>query len=214
MNRRTVLLIAAVGAVLAIAVGIWIVLSGGDDGPGPDPDPDPTSSSSGEPTAPEETEDPGLSVEELSAAVFDATSEPLATVEGEIFRRPAPIPGVVEVTDVHAGRSSTVVRFTLKALDDNQLGVPLEAFNRLRTITDDIRDVAMIDPVAGLRLQPFVGGHSPPDAYCTCSRSPRGVTTSGLQLTAVFPPLDPGTTTASVEIPGFPVLEDVPVRRD
>lgn len=213
MSRRNVVLIAVVGVVLAVAVGIWVVVSGSGGAPGPD-DPDPTPTASGGTTEPEETQEPGVTAEELSAAVFEATTEPLATVEGEIFRRPDVIPGVVEVTDVYAGRSSTVVRFTLKALDDDAPGVPLEAFNRNRMITDDIRDVAVVDPVAGLRLQPFVGGNSEPDAFCTCSTSPRGVTTNGLQLTATFPPLDQGTTTASVEIPGFPVLEDVPVRRD
>lgn len=210
---RTVKLLLVGAVVVVIGLVIFVACSASDDepaGPGGTAPPEGTVS----PSAGPEEQDLGVTVEELSAALFDAQEDVLASVDGEIPHRTEPIPGTVEITDVYAGPTSTVLRFTLIAKDDSHPAIPLEAFNQSRTITGDIRDVSLIDEGAQVRLQSFVGGNSFPwDSYCACSTNPRGVTTAGLPLTATFPPVEGGDM-VTVEIRGFPPLENIPVRRD
>lgn len=209
MSRTVKLLIAGI-VVVAVGIAVFVACSGGPDEPGPDP----TGTGSATPTEPGEPGEPDVALADLSAALFATQEDVLASADGAIPVPGEPIPATVELTDVYAGRTSTVVRFTLIATNDDGGPIHLSAFNQARMMTDDIRDVAIVDEDAELRLRPFVGGRDRPwDGYCTCSISPRGVTTAGLPLTATFPPVDGGDT-VTVEIPGFPPLESITVRRD
>ncbi|MDM8085636.1 hypothetical protein QUV83_12745 [Cellulomonas cellasea] len=157
-------------------------------------------------------------VAELEQAVLEGdigTSTVLATVTGALLDGPRSIPAEVEVTEVAADEVSTLVRFTLRAVDDSNPMLPLTFFNQLRPLTADIRDVAIVDAGAGLRLLPFVGV-SQADAdktLCSCAGSPPRMSQVGQPLSATFPALDTATTTISLELPGFPAIEGLPVAR-
>jgi hypothetical protein len=119
------------------------------------------------------------------------------------------------VTEVVADESGTTVRFTLVNLQDTHPLLGLEAFNEWRPLATDIRDVAMVDPVAAQRYLPYVGWTSADadDSLCACSAAPLHMSTAGQLLSATFPALDPSTDTVSLEVPGFPAVDDLPVTR-
>lgn len=202
---------AAVGAVAVVAVGLVVFSSCSAD---EDPVPTPTA---GETTAPA-GDDEGWTRAELEALVFEGdigTSTVLGSASGEVRSRPTPFPAEVEVTEVTAGPASTLVRFTLSNVDDSTPLLGLESFNARTPLTRDIRDIAIVDGTLGQRLQPFIGvqADKPDTSICTCAAAPAQMSTEGQLLSGTFPPLDPGTTTVTVEIPGFPAIEDVPVTR-
>ncbi|GIG19396.1 hypothetical protein Cch01nite_01200 [Cellulomonas chitinilytica] len=203
MNRSGVL----TGAVL-----VAVLLAGctGKD------DPSPTSAPSGSSSAAKNT---SMTREELQKAVFGAdlgTSTVLGSVDGAVPDPAHPLPARIDVTSVVADDSSTVVKFTLVNTAGTDPLVQMSAFNKWRPLAGDIRDVALVDPDAGLRLRPFVGwlGDTSHDAgICTCATAPLQMSEVGQLLSATFPALDAATTTVSVEIPGFPAVEGVPVTR-
>ncbi len=196
-------------AVAALALSAMLAACSSDD---PSPKPAPT-----EAVATQASDE--WTVEEVERAVLEGdigTSSVLATVTGALVDGPRSIPAEVEVTEVAADEASTLVRFTLRGVDDSSPTLPLTFFNQLRPLADDIRDVAIVDAGAGLRLLPFVGVSqvNADKTLCSCSGSPARMSQVGQPLSATFPPLDAGTTTISLELPGFPVVEDLPVERN
>ena len=156
---------------------------------------------------------------DLEAAVFaPAEADPAgaaAPVSGAIPDRISPIPAELRVTEVVAGPASTTVRFTLRGTGGAPAQVDLAAFNAARPLTDDIRDIVLIDVTGDRRLRPFVG-FSVVDAdvsLCGCADSPASVSARERSLSGVFPPLAAGTTAVTVQVPGFPPVADVPVSR-
>ncbi|WP_258726151.1 hypothetical protein [Cellulomonas sp. NS3] len=208
MRNRTWGVVA--GAVAAVGVGLVVLAScSPDDEPGPG-----ATSTAG---ASSSTGGDTWTRAELQELVFEGdvgTSSVLGSVSGEIPSRPTPFPAEIEVTEVSAGSESTLVRFTLRN-DGEEVSPSLESFNRRTPLTKDIRDIAIVDTTLGARLQPFLGvqASAPDVSMCTCADAPKQVTDAGQLLSGTFPPLDPGTTTITVEIPGFPPVEDVPVTR-
>ncbi|MCL3859931.1 hypothetical protein [Actinotalea sp. K2] len=183
----------------------------------PEPTPGPTSSAS--PDATQEPEADGWTRAEIAAALFDGdigTSEVLGSVDGQVTGPSSAYPATIEVTDVLAGQESTLVRFTLRNVDDSDPLVPLEAFNAATPLTRDTRDVALVVSAEDQRLQPFlaVTDGDRTTSFCTCSTAPVQMSQRGQLLSATFPPLDAGTEQVSLELPGFPLVEDLPVRRD
>lgn len=208
MKRPLVAVAAAV--VLLLGGGIAFVACQGPD----EPDPGPTPSSSASPDDGAAGE--GWTTEEFEAAVLEGdvgTSEVLASVEGELSDPPDVIPVRVDVTQVLADESSTLVRFTLVHLGDepSRLG---PVFSTTSVLSREMRDVALIDPTSEQRYQPYLAVRvTDEDAtFCVCSGQPRTFST-GAYLTATFPPLDPSTQTVTFEVPWLPLIEDVPVER-
>jgi len=196
---------------MAALVALAALLAGCSSG-GADPQPAPTEAAA---TA----DSPGdWTRAELERAVLEGdvgTSTVLGTATGALEDGSRSHPAVVEVTEVVADDVTTLVRFALRNVDDSDPVLPLSMFNRRTPLTDDIRDVAIVDPGRGQRLLPFVG-ISQTDAsvsLCSCSGSPAKMSQVGQPLSATFPALDPGTTSVSLELPGFPVIEDLPVTR-
>lgn len=154
---------------------------------------------------------------EIEASVFDGeigTSTELGSVSGSVPDRVDDLQATITVTEVLAGASSTLVRFTL-ASTGSDIDIELDAFNSLAPLTKDIRDIAIVDTAGGQRLQPFVGVSVALDdvSMCSCAGAPTGASASGQILSGIFPPLTDDATTIDVEIPGFPTIEAVAVTR-
>ena len=207
---RSVGAAARAGAVVVGGLLVLAACTGGDD-----PDPGPAT-----PSAEETEAADGWTREDLTAAVFEGdigTSQVLGTAEGQVVGPSSAFPASVEVTEVHAGSSSTLVRFTLRNVDDSDPLLPLEGFNARTPLTRDVRDIALVDAAANVRLQPFLAvpqSGERNESFCTCAAAPLQMSQEGQLLSATFPPLDAGTTTVSLELPNFSVIEDLPVTRD
>jgi len=188
-----------------------VVLAGCTSG---DPDPAPTSSTP-EPSADGDT----WTAEELARATLDVPVEEadvLATVDGALYQVVGPDkPARILVTGASADDHGTTVTFVLRSGGGEEVYFEPYAFSRLNTGARDVRDISIIDPVAGIRMQPFLGtsGESRTDVLCTCAKQPPTMSDVGGELSATFPPLDPATTDIILEVPGFPSLEGIPVAR-
>lgn len=196
---------ALVGVVALAVVGVVLVLSrtgGGsvDDPATAAPSPSPTS------TAVE------MTAAELEALVFAAdlgTSDVLGSVKGVVGRGAAATTARVDVTDIRTTEHSTLVLFTLVNTSGENGTIHPQVFNARRMLARDIRDVALVDPEAGTRYWPYLGeSRDGTRAMCACATSPVVLAANGGQLlSATFPPLDPGTRSVTLEVPGFPGLE-------
>jgi uncharacterized lipoprotein NlpE involved in copper resistance len=156
---------------------------------------------------------------EVTAAIFGAAEadKPVAEADGEIKTGGGRIPARITVESVSAAPESTVLRFTLYGTGEEE-SVSLDAFNEFRPLMADIRDVEIGDPAAGTRYAPYLGYEAGEEAdeasFCLCSTHPKTIDTDGVHLYATYPALDPSAKTATVYVPGFPDLADVPVTRD
>lgn len=205
--RRVWGVVAGVGGLLVVGA-VVLVACGGDDG---DPAPAPTAGATQEPSA------PSMTTEEFEAALFAGdvgTTQVVGSVDGELTDPPDQVPARVDVTQVLADEHSTLVRFTLATPDGAPADLGLSVFNQRYLLARDIRDVALVDPVAQQRYQPFigVGVTDEENLLCACSTAPLTFS-AGVPLTATFPPLDPSTETVTLEVPWLPLLEDLPVTR-
>jgi len=200
------------GRAAAVVVGL-LVLAGCTGGDEPDEGAPQT------PTADATQAPDGWTRAELATAVFEGdigTAEVLGRADGQVVGPSTSFPATVEVTAVEAGTSSTLVRFTLRNVDDSDPLLPLEGFNSRTPMTRDVRDIALVDADANVRLQPFLAVPQSGDrteSFCTCAAAPLQMSQEGQLLSATFPPLDAGTTTVSLELPNFPVIEGLPVSR-
>ncbi len=162
---------------------------------------------------------PERTAEEVTEAIFGAAgaAEPIAEAEGEILDNGSGrTPARITVEAVTAGPESTLLRFTLYATSGEE-SVSLQAFNALTPLTADIRDVKIGDPASGTTYAPYLGYETAEEkdeaSFCLCSTHPKTIDTDGVHLYATYPALDPSAETATVYVPGFPELEDVPVTR-
>lgn len=200
----------ALAGVLVLVVGVvLVVVRGGDTDDEPTAAPSVTPSST--PTA------ESMTVEELEALVFSSdlgTSEVLASVDGSVGTRGGPQTSArLDVTDVVANEHSTIAYFTVANTSGSDSLMPLQMFNEFRPLQRNIRDVTLVDPEAAQRYWAYIGQNADGSMVsCACSTAPVSFTERGQQLNSVFPPLDPATTSVTLEVPGFPAVE-VPVTR-
>jgi hypothetical protein len=196
----------ALAAGIAVVTVLAVSACTGDD---PAPDPAPTGGGTS-------SADEGWTREQLEDLVMTGdigTGTVLGEAAGEVPSTPTAYPASIEVTQVLAGPSSTLVRFTLRGTDDSAPLLSLDSFNKATPLTDDIRDIALVDEANDQRLQPFLGVQDgvADTSFCTCAAAPGQMTTAGQLLSGTFPALDPSTTSVTLEVPGFPVVEDIPV---
>jgi len=211
--RRPVL-IGGLAAVVVVVLAVVVACSMGSDGKSAPP----TSTATTGPSSTPDASAQGMTREQLQDAVFSGdvgSSTVLGQADGKVPDRTKDLPARIEVTEVTASATSTLVRFTLKNAKDGQADLSLDAFNARTPLTRDIRDVAIVDPVGKQRYQPYVGvSTSDKDAsLCACSAAPLVMTSTGQLLSATFPAVDPGATTISLVVPGFPEIANLPVTR-
>ncbi|NKX92130.1 hypothetical protein HF995_02390 [Sanguibacter hominis ATCC BAA-789] len=204
------------GALCLLAAALLVAGCTGDDAP------EPTASGSVSTPTPgataTELEGPTVADVEAMAGEQVGETEPMKVVEGEI---PDTGDGTFDaqagVVAVEAGESSTRLVVTLRTTSGAEETVPLDAFNEWSPLTMDVRDLSVTDPAAQTVLLPYLGlaeGKTPPDGtFCLCSASPKTLDGDWVTVYATLPPLDPATTTVSVDVPGFPTVTEVPVTR-
>jgi len=199
-----------VAGAVALLTAVVLTSCTGDD------DPSPTGSGSATGGG-SESSAPSMTRAELESAVFDGESgggEVLGSAEGAVPDQASPRPARIDVTAVLADETSTTVWFTLVNTEDTDPLLQLSAFNAQRPLANDIRDIALVDPGAKVRYQPWVGQLVGEDSsICTCSNAPLGMSDVGQLLSGAFPPIDPSTSTVTFEVPGFAPIEDLPVTR-
>ena len=125
------------------------------------------------------------------------------------------LPARIDVTEVTAGPTSTLVRFTLVSTGTGKSNIGLGAFNAARPVTAAIRDVAIVDAAAKQRYLPYIGA-SVQDAQktlCACSTAPVTMSSVGQLMSATYPALDPSATSITLSVPGFPDIVNLPVTR-
>jgi hypothetical protein len=207
--KRSVWASIGAGVIVVVGLGVFAACSGDE----PAPTVRSTSEATAEPGADEWTRG------ELAAALFEsADTGALGTAAGAVPNSAGPNPATIEVTAVHASATSTLVWFTLLNVDDSDPTLHPEGFNADEPGALDIRGITLVDAVLGQRLRPFVGHPVADDTLgsplCACSNAPLQMSTKGQLLSAVFPALDPGAATVTLELAGFPAIEDLPVTRD
>lgn len=204
----------AIGVLGVMTVGLAVLTACSGD------QPDPIASGSATSTTSPEPDEAAWTRAELATALFDGdagTSSVLGAADGAVPDRATPKPARVEVTEVHAGQETTFVRFTLLNVDSSTPLLSLDAFNTKTPLTRDIRDVALVDSAQNTRLQPYLANLAAGESnvsFCTCATAPVQMSTVGQLLSATFPALDPATTTVALELPGFGLIENLPVTRD
>jgi hypothetical protein len=189
------------GGTLALAAVLALSGCSGDD----DGAPRAAGSASPQPTA--------GPAEQLTAEVLEAADapDPLATGSGTLPGTGAAV--TVDVLEVKAGPDTTLLRWQLRSSDGSTVETYTSALSRPNRF--DIRAVALVDEQGGQRLQPFtfVPQKRDEDVLCACSELPNSVGAAGVTLYALYPALDPATTSVDVVVPGLPTLEDVEVSR-
>lgn len=204
------------GALCLLAAALLVAGCTGDDAP------EPTASGSGSTPTPgataTELEGPTVADVEAMAGEQVGATEPMKVVEGEIpDTGDGTFAAQAGVVAVEAGASSTRLVVTLRTTSGAEEMVPLDAFNEWSPLSMDVRDLSVTDPAAQTVLLPYLGlaeGKTPPDGtFCLCSASPKTLDGDWVTLYATLPPLDPATTTVSVDVPGFPTVTEVPVTR-
>lgn len=166
---------------------------------------------------PSATPEPPSAAEVEAAVGAQAGAEPTVVVDGEI-----PTTGTgtfaaqAGVVAVEAGPASTRLVVALRTASGDEETVPLEAFNEWSPLTMDVRDLSVTDPVSQTVLLPYLGASETSGSdgtFCLCSHAPKTLDGSWFTVYATLPPLDPTTTTVSVDVPGFPTVTDVAVTR-
>lgn len=199
---------------LSAAALVVVVLAGCTGG-----DPDPVSTPSASVSASASPAGDSWTAAELAQVTLDGESSQDAVsgeIEGALYQVAGDdIPARISVTEVLADENGTTLKFVMRTLDGSDVQFDPYPFNRATPLLFDIRDLALVDPGAEVRLQPFLGTADPerPQVLCTCSRHPTVLSGEGVELAATFPPLDASTQDVVLEFPGFPALESVPVTR-
>lgn len=192
--------------VLAVAA---LALAGCTPGDAPDPDVAPSGASS----TPEQAEE--WTVESLADAllapdVLDV--EPVATVTGTVASERGDWEVQVDVLEVLADEHGTDLSYVLRSPDGATTEVDRRPWGDGRDIWNDTRSIVLVAP-DGERLLPYTGyttSRDGADAFCACGLMPRSLGEGDL-LGALLPPLEAGTSTVTLELPGLEPLADVPV---
>lgn len=199
-SRPTAIVVPLIAALLVASC-----TAAGDDGETPEPG-GTRFEGTPEPTA--------VDPEEVSAQLLSAGEEalePVAEAEGAVRvydGTTGEAPAIAEILSVDRDARATRLVWRLSSrsgtirLDPNTLRVDSGV---------DAQDVDLVDPQAQQRLKPYRYRDEINFAQCICSSVPIRLDERGQVLYGLYPPLGEGTSTVTVEIPGFPAIEDVPV---
>lgn len=146
----------------------------------------------------------------------DVQPTPAATVTGSLLVNGQPVSLIVDILEVRAAESSTLLRWRLRS-STGQEAASLSS-TMARPGLFDTRGIVLRDAAGSRRLQPYTYEPEKSDIFmgdlgCACSTLPINVDAEGVLLYGVFPPLDPGATTVDVLMPGVAPATGVPVAR-
>lgn len=145
----------------------------------------------------------------------DAQPAPATTVTGSLLFNEKPVPVIVDIVEVRADESSTLLRCRMRSSTGQRVSTLSSTMARPGIF--DTRGIVLRDAAGKARLQPYTYEAESNDVFtgdpgCTCSTLPINVDAEGVLLYGVFPPLDPGATTVDVLMPGI-APATVPVTR-
>ena len=177
-------------AALALLTALVLTACTNDEEPRPPADGQ-TPSAAGSPA------DPARQLVE-SRFAKDAQPTPAATVTGFLVVTEEPVPVTVDILEVRAGESSTLLRWRLRSSTGQTVGSLSSTM--ARTGLFDTRGIVLRDAAGKALLQPYTYEAESNDISmgglnCTCSTLPPDVGAESVLLYGVFPPLDPGATT-------------------
>ena len=203
----------AVGVGL-LAVVLTITSCTGKDEKKADPT---TSASSGQSSGGEQR-----TAADLSSALYAQNSGTvLGTSTGNLPNLDNVVPMKVEVLEVWAGPSTTLVRYRMTYLGDEVGFIPTGPYvsSRDRNMSpNDVRETEIVVPQENMRLDPYVAVKDKDESegdHCLCTDGFIGSFSAAdpILLSGSFPALSPGIKTINLDVPGFPVIENLPVTR-
>lgn len=172
-------------------------------------------SASGNPAAEPSADPAGSAAAALTAEVLegDEVPDPLATITGELPLLRGGSPVVVDILQVRASDTSTLLRWRLRSPNEERVDTYTSALSLPNRF--DTRGVELVDDRGGQRLQPYTYVPQANDnpISCVCSQLPNEVGEAGVLMYALYPALDPATKALDVTVPGLEVAQDVPVER-
>lgn len=163
----------------------------------------------------EDEEADALSSDEISALLLDegealAQRQPLASVEAELPVSPAAAVLTLDVIEVVATPSGTVVDMQVTA--PGPVTAQGNTFSSQEFVNPEyLSDIDLVDVQAQETLRPVLAAEG--GRWCQCSKTPTSLSSVPTPLSAVFPAVDEATTTVDIRFGGFPVVEGVPVTR-
>jgi hypothetical protein len=191
-------------AAVVLATVLLVAGCTGDDTPSPVDTP------SGEPD--------WTATELIEAVVAQEDDEVLRSVEGELAYQQAPTPARFEVVDISADDQATTLVLRLTYLGDENRQVQSTYLSPDVRLVHDVRGLALQVPTENIRYQPTLAALStaPEETVeCLCSDLSEHVdAATPFLFTATFPALDPATRAVDLELPGFPLIEELPVDRE
>jgi hypothetical protein len=109
--------------------------------------------------------------------------------------------------------STTLLHWRLKSTSGSPVSASGNWASGGNSSVTDTRNVALLDTAGNLKLLPYLNAGQAifGDTDCTCSETPRTVSSTPVDLYATFPALDANARTVTVAIPGFPAMKDVAV---
>ncbi len=199
--------------VRSLALGGAVALAFALSGCTGDADDTPTSSSA--PTT-DATQESQWTVDSLAAAVLEQDVQdvdPVAHASGTVSSTKGDWDVEIDVLSVLSDAHGTDLVYVLRSPDGVVQDIDRRPWGDGRDIWNDTRSIVIVDQ-GGERLLPYTGytASDRADDFCACGKMPQSVG-EGDVLGALLPPLDPATTTVTIEFPGLEPLTDVPVTR-
>jgi hypothetical protein len=157
----------------------------------------------------------GVDPDQVSADLLDRAGrapEPVATADGVLQVQGAggaESPGRVEILSVQRSERGTLLSWRVSS-GSGRAQLKPDTF-RTDATGLDTQGVEIVDTTGEQRLLPYRYRDETGFSRCICSTTPVDVDEHGQVLYGLYPALAVGAQTVSVEIPGFPALEDVPV---
>jgi len=171
-----------------------------------DPQPSPTASRTAAATPDGQTVE-GFAREMLELATTSGVDEDLGTASGPVGK------GTVDVRVVAMTADETGSELVLALTGATSSG-DMTDWSASRGIYTDVRGIVVSGPESAWKLKAYTipdEEHKTP-VDCTCSRFPKTTTADDpFQVRALLPPLEDGTSSVTVEIPGLDPITDVPV---
>ena len=171
--------------------------------------------SAGAPTPTASPEAPAQTlVDELLADEVQPT--PLKTVTGTITVDQARVPVTVDVLEVRAAKTSTLLRWRLRSGTTDR--VKTFGSSMSRTGLQDTRGIRLLSPDVVLQPYTYAAGEGggfeiAGDLFCACSKLPFDVGPDGVLMYAVLPSLPGEPSAVDVLLPGITAATTVSVTR-
>jgi len=101
--------------------------------------------------------------------------------------------------------------------DAGYIGPYVSSRDPSKTAPNDVRETEIVVPQENMRLMPYTAVRNKDESQgdrCLCTHGFTRLSAAvPVLMSASFPALAPGIDTISLDVPGFPVIENLPVTR-